>query len=281
MADVFFLNGRLLEAAACLIPVQDRSYLLGDGLFETILVHRGKPVFLTEHLNRLYRSSGFLGYKLPPADALGSAAKDVIAANGLEDGSLRINVSPAKSDGLLAADDSPLNIAITCRRGIPYGQDLYERGFFAIVAKSTRRNHLSPLSRHKTTNFLDSVLARKEAVTAGADEALLLNTRGFLAEGTVSNLFLVADKEVLTPRVSDGALPGIVRAKVKSICRKLNIPLRETSLPPEALKKADEAFLTNSLLGIMPLAKVDNRFFSSHEITLQLADEYIKALTEC
>lgn len=260
--------------------MQDRSYLLGDGLFETILVHRGKPVFLTEHLNRLYRSSGFLGYKLPSADALGSAAKDVIAANGLEEGSLRINVSPAKSDGLLAANDSPLNIAITCRRGIPYGQDLYERGFFAIVAKSTRRNHLSPLSRHKTTNFLDSVLARKEAVTAGADEALLLNTSGFLAEGTVSNLFLVAGKEVLTPRVSDGALLGIVRAKVKSICRKLNIPLRETSLPPEALKKADEAFLTNSLLGIMPLAKVDNRFFNTHEITLQLADEYIKALTE-
>ena len=281
MADIYFLNGRLLEADSCLISVRDRSFLLGDGLFETILVHKGKPVFLREHLERLSLSSDFCGYKLPATEFLSAAVMEVITANRLEDGSLRLNVSPSESNGLLAAEDSPLNIVITCRRGLPYSQELYKEGFFAIVAKSTRRNHLSPLSRHKTTNFLDSILARKEAFDHGADEALLLNTSGFLAEGSVSNLFLIIGKEAFTPPISDGALPGIIRAKVKEICAELNIPLHEVSLPAEALEKADEAFLTSSLLGIMPLNKVENRILPKREVTRFFIEKYEKTLSSC
>ncbi|MEW6081527.1 MAG: aminotransferase class IV [Bacillota bacterium] len=253
----YYFNGRLLPPKDCALPAGDRSYLLGDGLFETILVLEGRPVFLAEHLARLTASAAFLGYALPPAEQLAAAVSLLINKNSLQEGALRLTVSPAASNGLLAAQNSVLNITITCRSGPPYSADLYQRGFRAVIAAATRRNEHSPLARHKTTNFLDNVLARREAAAAGADEALLLNTAGNLCESATANLFLVCGGKVLTPPVTDGALPGIVRAKILTLCPQLCLRALERSLAPAILQEADEAFLTNSLLGVMPLVSVD------------------------
>ena len=257
MDSFYYCNGRLLPAQDCSLPPADRSYLLGDGLFETILVQAGRPVFLPEHLARLSASAAFLGYALPAAEQLTAAVTLLINKNSLQKGALRLTVSPTASEGLLAAGNSPLNITITCRSGPPYSADLYQRGFRAVIAAATRRNEHSPLARHKTTNFLDNVLARREAKAAGADEALLLNTAGNLCETAAANLFLVCGGKVLTPPVTDGALPGIVRAKILTLCPELGLPAPERSLAPANLREADEAFLTNSLLGVMPLVSVD------------------------
>lgn len=258
MSDRFFFNGTLCNAADCRLPVTDRSYLLGDGLFETILVKSGRALRLPEHLRRLLASCAYFNYNRPTAQELTAAIQSVIAANALETATLRLTLSPRESQGILAAPASPLNILITFRRGEPYAPALYERGFTAVIA-GTRRNEFSPASRHKTTNFLDSVLARKEAQSSGADEAILLNTQGRLAEGSVTNLFLVSSGAVLTPRIEDGALPGIMRAKVLELCRAKGIPAREQALTPADLERAEEAFFTNSLMLIMPLSKADKR----------------------
>lgn len=258
MSDRFFFNGTLCNAADCRLPVTDRSYLLGDGLFETILVKSGRALRLPEHLRRLLASCAYFNYNRPTAQELTAAIQSVIAANALETATLRLTLSPRESQGILAAPASPLNILITFRRGEPYAPALYERGFTAVIA-GTRRNEFSPASRHKTTNFLDSVLARKEAQSSGADEAILLNTQGRLAEGSVTNLFLVSSGAVLTPRIEDGALPGIMRAKVLELCRAKGIPAREQALTPADLERAEEAFFTNSLMIIMPLSKADKR----------------------
>jgi branched-subunit amino acid aminotransferase/4-amino-4-deoxychorismate lyase len=257
MDNFYYCNGRLLPAQECALPPTDRSYLLGDGLFETILVQAGRPVFLAEHLARLSASSACLGYALPATEQLTGAVTLLINKNSLLEGALRLTVSPAASEGLLAAGNSSLNVTITCRSGPPYSADLYQRGFRAVIAAATRRNEHSPLARHKTTNFLDNVLARREAKAAGADEALLLNTAGNLCEAAAANLFLVCGGKVLTPPVTDGALPGIVRAKILNLCPELGLPALEHSLSPANLQEADEAFLTNSLLGVMPLVSVD------------------------
>lgn len=262
MTERYYLNGALLVPTDCHLPISDRSYLLGDGLFETILVKNSQPVYLDEHLQRLLHSCAFFGYNAPSAAELTTAIRDVIAANSLATSALRLTLSPRESQGLLAAPNSRLNLLITFRCAELYAPDLYEHGVTAITA-SIRRNELSPASRHKTTNFLDSVLARKEAQSRGADEAILLNTKGHLAEGSVTNLFLVNKGQVLTPRLADGALPGIIRSKVLELCDSQNITAREQTLTPVDLERAEEAFLTNSLLVILPLCRVDNRAIGS------------------
>ncbi|KAF0196320.1 MAG: Aminotransferase class IV [Bacillota bacterium] len=277
MTDCYYLNGALLPTTDCRLGVTDRSYLLGDGLFETMLVRRGKPVYFAEHLQRLLTSCVAFDYNAPSQDKLTDSVREVIEANALEAAALRLTISPQESEGLLCAPDSTLNILITFRRGEQYTQSLYERGLTALIAQTTRRNEQSPLSRHKTTNFMDSILARKEARSRNADEAILLNTKGHLAEGSVSNLFLIKDGEILTPRIADGALPGIIRGKVLELCKEKGLAVRETVLTPQDFKQADEAFLTNSLLGIMPLFKAESRVLdsaASGSLTCTLADVF-------
>ncbi|MDW7651371.1 MAG: aminotransferase class IV [Bacillota bacterium] len=268
MTDYYFLNGTLTSAATCRIAVTDRSYLLGDGLFETILVKNSKPVFLAEHLHRLRQSATFFAYNLPPDARLTEAVESVIDANAVSTGAIRLTVSTRESQGLLAKPESALNILVTFRYGDPYAAELYERGYIAVIAQTTRRNEHSPLSVHKTTNFADSILAKQEAQKSGADEAILLNTAGNLTEATVANLFLVKEGTVLTPPVKDGVLPGIIRQKVLELCNTLSIPAREQTLAPTELESAEEAFLTNSLVGIMPLAKAAKRAFAKSESSI-------------
>ena len=261
--SIFYLNGQLLPAADCLVSVQNRGYLLGEGIFETILVKDNEPRLLSAHLARLMASAAYFGYKLPRQSQLAASVYALVAKNRLSSGSLRLTVSPRESRGLLSKPDSALDIFISFREGAPYADSLYEQGFTAIVARSTRRNEASPLARHKTTSFLDNVLAKREAVARGVDEALLLNSRGYLAEGAVSNLFLVVKGEILTPRLDDGALPGIMRAQVLALCQEHSLPYREAELRPETLDLAEEGFLTNSLLGVMPLSRLEGRALSS------------------
>jgi len=270
VADFYYLNGKLTLADSCLISVTDRSYLLGDGLFETMLVQNSKLLLLDEHLSRLQQSSAFFAYNLPSKEELAEAMRSVIEANAFENGSMRLTVSPRESKGLLAKTKSTLNILITIRHGRPYSEELYKQGLTAIIAQTVRRNEYSPLSRHKTTNFAESILAKKEALLNGSDEAILLNTAGSLTEATVANLFLVINGAVLTPPIADGVLPGVVRQKVLQLCRELNIEAREQTLIPKDLEGAAEVFLTNSLMGIMPIRQIQSFNFSDR-VTQRLA----------
>ena len=263
MTDYCYLNGALVTAEEAHIAVSDRSYLLGDGLFETILVREGRPRLLEQHLARLLASAEVFGYAIAPIALLTEAVRGVVKANSLDVGALRLTVSPRLSEGLLVSPHSPTNVCITVRRGEPYSAAQYERGFVAVIARSTRRNEHSPLCGHKTTSFMDSVLAKQEARSRQADEAILLNTAGNIAEGAVTNLFLVLGGEVLTPGLADGALPGIMRAQVLRACAHAGITARETTLTPEDVFTADEAFVTNALLGVMPLSRVEDHNFNT------------------
>lgn len=247
-ADIIHLNGRLLALADARIDPTDRGLTLGDGLFETLRARDGGILRLSNHLGRLRAGAAVLGLDVPSSDReLGNHLAETLAANGLGDGVLRLTLTRGPSGrGVLPPRPAAPTLMITAS-----GHDAAPGPASVLIATVTRRNEHSPLARCKCLNFLDNILARQEAEKGGADEALLLNSTGRLAEATAANLFVVIGGELLSPPVADGALPGVMRADVMD-----RLGGRECPLAPEDLARASEAFLTNSL-GIRPLIRVD------------------------
>ncbi|MFC5358917.1 aminotransferase class IV [Azospirillum himalayense] len=248
--NVVWLNGRLLPADEARIDPADRGFTLGDGLFETIRVAGGTARHLDRHLTRLADSAALLGLPLPHGAAvLADAIKALIAAQGRATGVLRITLTRgAGARGVLPPADAVPTLLMTLGPAPPPAGPVE-----AVIARITRRNEHSPLSRVKSLNYLDSILARQEAATRGAGEALLLNSAGRLAESSVANLFIVRDGRPLTPPVAEGALPGIRRALILERGDASEAPLSVADL-----LGGGEAFLTNSL-GVRPLLRVDGQ----------------------
>jgi branched-chain amino acid aminotransferase len=231
-----WLNGRIEAAATARIDPADRGLTLGDGLYETFPARGGKPEFLAEHLDRLAEGCHLLRLPFPQAD-IARAVADLLAANDLADAAVRLTLTRGPGPrGLPLPPDPRPTLLIAASPLAPSPKPAR-----VLIARSTRRNEHSPLARCKTINALDSLLARLEAGDAGADDAVLLNTAGNVAEGTSSNLFVVLDGVAVTPPVADGALPGVRRAKL------LAEGAKERTLTVADLKRAARAFLTTSL----------------------------------
>ena len=245
---ILCVNGTLFDAGEARIDPSDRGFTLGDGLYETIRARDGSPLRLERHFDRLAQGVALLA--LPAIDRVGIAdsIRAVLAANALRDAAVRVTVSRGPAARGLApnADPKPTVVIGASPYVVPAPVTL-------ITATVTRRNEHSPLSRVKSTNCLDAILARIEASERGADEALLLNTAGRVAEGTIANLFAVVDGALVTPPVADGALPGVMRGALIE-----PMGAREQSLTPNELARAEELFLTSSL-GIRPVTMLDGR----------------------
>lgn len=253
-----WLNGSLRPVDQTPLELE-RGFLYGDGLFETIRVYGGTPFMLGEHISRLTAGAALLGFAaaLRPKD-LEEAVERTIAANGVEDGGVRLTVIRGRGAGLYPVETGPPTVLVTVRVGTPYPPELYARGFRTAVV-SFPRNERSPLVFLKSLNFLENILGKKEAAASAADEGLFLNTVGDLCEGTTSNVFLVEQETVVTPAVSSGLLPGITRKIVLQVACEAGFRVEECAVRPERLFTAREAFLTNSLLEVMPLVTVGGR----------------------
>lgn len=241
-------DGKLEEDAAVRIDPSDRGFTLGDGIFETMAMRAGKVLRLDAHLARLRTGCEVLALPLPEAD-LPAAIDAVCTANRLPDAAIRLTLSrgPAPRSLLPPARARP-TLLIT-----PFPWPGAPTPARCIVATVTRRNEFSPLARIKAISYLDNILARQEAAARGANEAILLNTAGRVAEATVSNLFAVKDGRIFTPPVAEGALPGTMRGLVLEAYEGVEVPIEA-----EDLFKADGLFLTNSL-GIRTVATVDGK----------------------
>lgn len=266
-----FLNDRIVEAALARIDPADRGLLHGDGVFETF--RAGAPSRWTAHLERLGRGAAVLGIPLPMAElALAEAVAATIAANGLADGgAVRVTLTRGPGPrGLLPPESASPTLLIAAA---PYAP---EQPFAAATIALTRRNERSPLAAIKSLNNLDNVLAQREARQRGFEEALLLNTAGRLAGAARGNLFLSVDGALYTPPVSEGALPGIVRALViAELAPALGVVVRETAIDPAELARAGEAFITNSLLGVRGLRRVDGvRLPEAGPLAVALGEAY-------
>ena len=255
MSEIVYLNGSLLPLNEARISPVDYGFLFGFGLFETMRAYDGKIFRLDKHLNRLARSTETLGLPAATLD-IGKAVTDTLQANNLSNARIRVTVS-AGEGGIVpdpAGCTSP-TVLITAGPYQPYPEQTYEKGFKAVIS-SIRRNSQSPLSRLKSMNYLENLLAKREAKTAGADEALFLNERDLVAEAAMSNIFIVSGGMLKTPRVENGILPGITREIILELAPKLGIEAVEQDIWLGDILEAEEAFLTNSVMEVMPLVKV-------------------------
>ncbi len=255
MSQIVYLNGCLIPHSQAFTSALDYGFLYGFGLFETMRAYRGQVFRLEHHLSRLAHSAEILGLPVR-ALALKGAVADTIQANQLSEARIRITVSIG--EGAMPPDPSTCNkptVLIVAEHYQPYPEQVYQKGFRAVVS-SIRRNSQSPLSRLKSANYLESILARQEARAAGVDEALCLNEKGLLAEASMSNIFLVSDGILRTPGQESGILPGITRQTILELASQLGINTLEQDIRLDELSQTQEAFLTNSLIEVMPLTEI-------------------------
>ena len=257
MEEIVYLNGSLIPRSQARVSVFDHGFLYGYGLFETMRAYHGTIFLLERHLKRLLNSAAVIGLSPELAEIdLGKACTDTLMANGLQDARLRLTVSRGEVDSFSGSGTSVApTVLVTARSYQALPAQIYNRGF-RVGASSFRRYSQSPLSRLKSANYLLNVLARKEAEAAGLDESLLLNERGLITEGSISNVFFVAHSGLVTPPVESGILPGITREVVMELADALGINVTEGEVRLEDLGQFDEAFLTNSVMEIMPLVEV-------------------------
>ncbi|MEW6727505.1 MAG: aminotransferase class IV [Bacillota bacterium] len=251
METLACVNGRILPAQERCVSPLDRGLQYGVGLFETLAVTDGRILFVREHLARLESGMAQLGIELGRhAGRLQEYLEMGRQANAIHRGSLRLTVTagPAGCEGCAIVTPGPP----------PYGADCYRQGIRVGMCK-VRRNPHSPIVRLKTLNYLDSLLGRQDARSNGWDEGILLNTEGAVAEGTASNVFLVHKGRLFTPHADCGLLPGIVRHIVLQAAGFLGIDVVEGCFGATALADADEIFLTNSLMGVMPVSLFNGR----------------------
>lgn len=256
-----WLDGAIVPAAEARLSVLDHGLLYGDGVFEGLRFYRRRVFRLDQHLRRLRDSARTIGLRVPLDDvALREAITRLVAAFGDDDGYLRLVVT--RGVGPLGLDPtrcSEPGLFIVADRLALLGAQQRERGAALIIA-STRRLGADGLDpRIKSLNYLNHILARMEATRAGADEAILLNAQGRVAEASSENVFIVRDGVLKTPPVVDGALDGITRGVVLELARSLDIPCRETSLAPYDLYTADECFLTGTAAELIPVRAIDGR----------------------
>ncbi|MBF8250875.1 MAG: branched-chain amino acid aminotransferase [Deltaproteobacteria bacterium] len=272
-----YLNGLLVSKKDAVVSVFDRGFLYGDGVFETVRIYNGIPFMLDEHMERLIAGLKTLRFQKLPAGIKVHASR-VIETNKVTNGILRIAVTR----GEVVTGIDPLacmepTVVIAATEGTPYPEESYVKGFRAVIA-NIKKDRNSPLCRVKSANFLTHILAKGEAADANVDEALMLNYEGFLTEATVSNLFLLKGNTLLTPSVESGILPGVTRRAVIELSREMGLKVEEVEIRHEELFEANEAFLTNSLLEVMPLIEVDRQAISNGlpgKITAGLHKKYI------
>jgi len=260
MAEIVHLNGHLVPRSEAKLSPFDHGFLYGYGLFETMRAYNGHIFRLDRHLTRLRCSAESLGLagKLTAFD-LKAACLETLKANKLKEARLRLTITAGEGDMIPDPGTcSSLTVLVAAKNLIPLPPKKYELGFKGTLS-SIRRNSLSPLSRLKSTCYLDSILARMEAKAARADEAIMLNEQGYLAEGSISNIFLVCQRMLVTPSLGSGALPGITREAVLEIAQTFNIKAEEREVELKELTQAEEAFITNSVLEIMPLTWFDGK----------------------
>ncbi|PQA87837.1 aminotransferase class IV [Hyphococcus luteus] len=249
----FWLNGAYREDSTA-IDIADRGFLLGDGVFETILLSGGLPAFLSAHLARMRAGAEALGIEAKIDEAaIAGALAELARRNEAQEGfaSARLTLTRGVGPrGLVVAKGvaKPTLLATADAYAPPDGAEALR-----FIVSRQRRNELSAASRWKTLNYLDNILARAQATEAGADDALMLNSAGRIACASAANIFLIRGESVTTPPVSEGALPGIVRAVLLENAGAAGVEMREAPVEAKDLDGA-ALFVTNSLVGLRPAA---------------------------
>ncbi|WHZ16364.1 MAG: Aminodeoxychorismate lyase [Nitrospira sp.] len=257
-----FLNDRFVRKAEAVVSVFDHGFLYGDGVYETIRSYGDRIFMRDQHLARLRRSAEAIGLEVPIPDSdwpdlLHEAMRRNEVGNDRVDAYLRITLS--RGEGEIGLDPSlcPRPTLVIMTKALqPPAAALLREGVALTLAK-TRRNLPEALSPQiKATNFLNNILAKRESIAAGTFDSLLLNWKDELTECTISNLFFVSGATVRTPALDCGILDGITRGIVITLAQEEGLPVEEGHYQTAALRQAEECFLTNTSMEIMPVTSV-------------------------
>jgi len=261
MSRVVYLNGELVPEEDARISVYDHGLLYGDGAFEGIRVYSGKVFKLREHIERLYRSAHAMMINLPiTQEEMEQAILTALRMNGVMDGYVRITITRGVGLGLdPRVCKTPTVIIMTDRLAL-YPEEMYSEGL-QVVTVSTRVPPAQALEpRIKSLGkYVINIQAKIEANRVGAGEGLMLNTEGYVAEGTGDNIFLVRDGKLTTPPPYVGILEGITRNTVIDLAHDMGIPVEERLFTLFDVYVADECFLTGTAAEVIPVVKVDGR----------------------
>jgi len=248
---IVWLNGALTPLADAAISPLDHGLVVGDGVFETIRVYRGEPFAWTRHVQRLHVSAEGIGLRAPPAAELRAAADAVLAANDLAEARLRITVTGGPAPPGSRRAPVPPTVVIVAFALEPTTDTA------SVMVVPWTRNERGALAGLKTISYAENVRALAYVEERGAHEAIFGNTRGNLCEATGSNVFLVLDGQCCTPPLSAGCLNGVTRQLLLEIAPAVGVPIEERDVPVDALRRADEAFVTSTVREVQPISSVD------------------------
>ncbi len=273
-----FLNGRFMPRAQAAVPINDRGFMYGDGLFETMRVVNGRPFRLAQHLERMARGAVFLKIKRPfTQKELQDFAGQLIRKNKLPNAILRVVLTRGPGErGYTAKPDGKPTVMMTLHAAPALGKMIQ----WSLATSTFRIPAADPLAAFKTMNKLTHVMARMEAVEKGADEALLLNTNGEVAETASGNLFWVSRGRICTAPTVCGVLPGITRAVVLEICRTLGFETNRRVIKPGVLRNSEGIFITQSVFGIVPVTAFDHEPVAASPLVDRIQCAYREMLTQ-
>jgi aminodeoxychorismate lyase len=275
-----FLNGQFVPEPQAVVPINDRGFMYGDGLFETMRVVNSRPFRMAQHLERMTRGADFLKIKCPfTPKELQDFAGQLIEQNQMPDAVLRVVLTrgPGKRGYTPGAGGKP-TLAMSLHAAPPL--DVENPVRWRLVTSSIRIPAGDPMASFKTMSKLVHVMARMEAVEKGADEALMVNTNGEVAEAASGNLFWVSRGRVCTVPTGCGVLPGITRAVVLEICQTLGLPTDQRVIKPAALRNSEGIFITQSAFGVVPVVAFDGEPVASSPLVDQIRRAYCKMLTQ-
>jgi branched-chain amino acid aminotransferase len=260
-----YVDGKFFPEAEAKVSVFDHGLLYGDGIFEGIRFYNGRVFRLEEHLDRLWDSARSICLEIPMTPSeMTEALLETVRQNGLREGYIRLLVTRGVGNlGLNPAQCKQPSVIIIVATIALYPREVYENGL-TVVTCATRRTNPSALNPAvKSLNYLNNVMARIEANLAGADEALMLNDAGNVAECTADNVFVVKRGQIFTPPIAAGALRGITRSVVFDIAAELGIKITETDITRHDVFIADECFLTGTAAELIPVIKADGRMIGT------------------
>lgn len=280
MSEIYLLNGKVKSKKEIYFSTLKRGFLYGDGIFETLISRNFKIFRFSEHYNRLKKGAEICNLEIKSKKEIEETIQKHLKKFNIKNGYIRINLW-RKTGKRVIPEGKKANTLIIIKKYMPYPSSFYRNGIICIISKKIFRSAHSISNNLKSLNFLENILGKIEAKENGCEETIFLNTDGFITETTVSNIFFVRDNKVYTPSPECGILEGITRKTVIGICRKNKIKVVEGKFYPEILSKCSEVFLTNTLMGIMPVKSI-NGFFKKRktEITDFIKSEYLKILKE-
>src|ERR1017187_4572768 len=274
-----YIDGKYYDERNARISVFDHGLLYGDGIFEGIRAYNGRVFKLKEHIDRLFYSAKAILLKLPLThQEFMAAIVETCRRNRLRDGYIRLVVT--RGPGTLGLNPNRCknpSVIIIAGKIQLYPEELYQRGMDIITVPTTRNLHSALNPAIKSLNYLNNIMAKIEANNAGCEEAIMLNSEGFVAECTGDNIFVVKEGHLLTPPLTAGALYGITRRTVMDLAVQSGLAVGEPDLTRYDLFNADECFLTGTAAELMPVVKIDGRIIGAGKpgpVTRNLVAKY-------